>query len=86
MIKDKWLELPILIFFDTKTKVTLAKKICSEMKIDFYSAVTDQELETLKTVIKGKDRGVVATLAYYGRGTDIRFKDDSYVIIGFTPK
>lgn len=36
--------------------------------------------------IRFQDKGVVATLSRYGRGADIRFKTDSFVIIGFAPK
>lgn len=37
------------------------------------------------SVIRQKDKGVVATLGSYGRGVDIRFAVDSLVIIGFIP-
>ena len=31
------------------------------------------------------DKGVVAALDQYGRGTDIRFNVDCTVVVGFTP-
>ena len=38
------------------------------------------------STIRHKDRGVVGALDYYGRGADIRFRLDSFVIIGFLPQ
>jgi len=42
-------------------------------------------LEQVMSVIRHNTSGVVITLAQYGRGADIRFKKDSFVIIGYIP-
>ena len=36
-------------------------------------------------MIRQQDRGVVAAVKEYGRGADIRFKVDSFVVIAFLP-
>ena len=45
----------------------------------------DHKLEGVLSLIRGRDKGVVGALEVYGRGADIRFKKDSFVIIGFLP-
>lgn len=85
-ISEHYSKEPILIFMPTKTKITEVKKLCEMMDLEYADAVDDRSLEQLLGSIRERNRGVVATLASYGRGADIRFKTDSFVIIGFVPK
>ena len=55
------------------------------MDVKYRDADNDDSLEQLMDSIRDDETGVVATLGSYGRGMDIRFGKDSFVIIGYIP-
>ena len=76
----------MIAFFSTKTSIKRLRKFCESISIEFDSISDDQQLLDVMSTIRHKDRGVVGALDYYGRGADIRFRLDSFVIIGFLPQ
>ena len=76
---------PIIVFFDNKKKIKELKSFCKMHELPYFPAETDHQLQNVMSLIRTQERGVVATLGDYGRGADIRFKVDSFVLIGFLP-
>ena len=77
---------PIIVFVNKKNQVGKLKTLCATLDIPFFSATSDTEMATTLGVIGNLERGLVAALDSYGRGIDIRFKVDSFVLIGFLPE
>ena len=68
---------------DTQAKVNFAKKICQEANITFFTANKDYEMASTLPIHHQFNRSVIAVHEKYGRGVDIRFDEDSLVIVGF---
>lgn len=85
-MRSKYKEQPVIVFFETKQMVTKLVKFCKANKLLAFSATDDMQLSQMMGAIRHQEKGVVATLKAYGRGADIRFEKDSFVVIGFTPK
>ena len=61
------------------------KKIAERNRLAFYDATTDAKLLQARSYLKEEDNGLVVIDRKFGRGSDIRFKVDSYVIVTFVP-
>ena len=60
--------------------------MCQAKAIPFDSIFDDHELMAVRSVIRQRDRGVLAAMQIFGCGADIRLEVDSFVFIGFTQR
>ena len=85
VMRERAATAPVIVFLDTKTKAHRVVKICKTLKITCDLVTTDEEFEKVLSLIRKRTSGVVAAIGKYGRGADIRFATDSYVVIGYLP-
>ena len=77
---------PLIVLHDTLKAVKTMKEMCTINEVPFFPVTKDKEMADGCTVYNPWQRlGDVETLAQYGRGVDIRFKQDSVVVIGLNP-
>lgn len=76
---------PVIVFTDIKTKASRIKDITKRLQLPFYQITDDSQVQQVCAVIKSQSRGVLAVLQKYGRGTDIAFKTDCFVVVAFKP-
>ena len=76
---------PIIVYVDTKVKANRIKNICSAYNIPYWAALDDKQLERSLAVVGSQSKGLLCALPKYGRGADIKFKTDSFVLIGYMP-
>ena len=53
--------------------------------IAFYDATTEPKLLQARSYLKEESKGILAIDRKFGRGSDVRFKVDSYVLVTFQP-
>ena len=76
---------PIIVYVETKKKAGRIEQICKANNVPYYEALDDKKLETSMGIVARQTKGVLCALPKYGRGCDIKFKTDSFVLIGYLP-
>ena len=76
---------PIIVYVETKVKANRIKQICNANKVPYWAALDDKQLEKSLAVVGSQSKGLLCALPQYGRGVDIKFKTDSFVLIGYLP-
>ena len=77
---------PVIVFLDYANKAHKIQYIAKEIGVPFFKATNDTEILVTLSVIENQSHGIVAVTEAYARGTDIRFSQDSFVLIGFLPE
>ena len=85
MITEKAENCPIIFFVDKKNKIDKIKLLCQIKSIAFYQIREDHQVKSIRACIRHLSKGVFVALEKYGRGTDLRFDRNSYVVIAFSP-
>ena len=68
-----------------KAKASKLKEIAQSNRMQFYEATTDNKLIHFRNYLKEENEGLIVLDRKYGRGSDIRFKVDSFVLVTFIP-
>ena len=77
---------PLIVYVDSKVKANRVKQICNANNVPHWSILDDNQLERTLGIVSGQSKGLICALPKYGRGCDIRFKEDSRVVIGYKPE
>ena len=84
-IRDHRNSKPIIAFVKEKAKASKLKEIAQSNRMRYYEATTDTKLIHFRKYLKEESEGIIVLDRKYGRGSDIRFKVDSYVLVTFIP-
>ena len=76
---------PVIVFVDRQKKIDWIKPFVKASGHAFFTASTDMEMRLQLGALGGVQSGVMAVLANFGRGVDIRFAKDAIVVIGYLP-
>ena len=76
---------PIIVFCRMKTIIKLIMENIQHIHLPKVVLIEDKDLQHSKVVIKNFNRGILFALSDYVRGTDLRFLEDSHVIVNFLP-
>ena len=76
---------PIIVYVDTKKKARRIEQICKGNHVTYWEALDDRNLEQSMAMVASQTKGLLCALSKYGRGSDIRFKTDSFILIGYLP-
>ena len=77
---------PIIVYVESKKNAKRIEQICSANNVPYYEALEDKKLENTMAIVERQTKGLLCALPKYGRGCDIKFKTDSFVLIGYLPK
>ena len=77
---------PIIVYVDTRKKAKRIEQICKVYEVPYWEALDDKKLELSMARVSSQTKGLLCSLPKYGRGSDIRFKTDSFVLIGYLPE
>ena len=76
---------PIIVFLKKQSQVKELKAIAARQRLTFYDAMTEAKLLQARSYLRQEERGLIVMDRKYGRGADVRFKVDSYVLVIFQP-
>ena len=76
---------PMIVYVDTKVKAKRIEQICKANNVLYWKALNETQLEQSMAVVASQTKGLLCALPKYGRGSNIRFKEDSFVLIGYLP-
>jgi len=84
-IQDYMAERPVIVFVNTKVLANRIKKLCGELSIVPYMLLENHHFSAVKHDIQLTKTGVLIAMDMYGRGADLKFGADSFVLIAFLP-
>ena len=76
---------PVIVIIKEKSKLKELKKIAEKYRLTCYDALTEAKLLQARSYLREESTGLIVIDRKSGRGSDIRFKVDSYVLVAFQP-